>query len=228
MEKPAIVARILALCAASFVFAVPTGRAAPDLPLFADSVELEDAIGLAVLDREIVAYDVAGGASPTLRLERDEQVVWQGSKGRVAILLTDRRGLARSADVGGWHEKRYRIAEVKPERALIGSRLGLVVTSQRLLGFDSRAGIWLEHPIGLYEDLRAVRTSDSAMVVVTQHRAIGFSPDSGAFFDIALRLHEKLEAVTALASVATVTTSQRVLVFHGRTGSWQVRQRRLN
>ncbi len=228
MEKPAIVARAFALCTALFVVAVPSGRAAPGLPLFADSVELEDAIGLSVLDREIVAYDVAGGASPVFRLERGEQVVWQGSKGRVAILLTDRRGLARSADVGGWHETRYRIGEAKPERALIGSRLGLVVTSHRLLGFDGRAGIWLEHRIGLFEELRAVRTSDSAMVVVTQHRAIGFSPDSGSFFDIALHLHEQLESVTALASIATVTTSKRVLVFRGRTGGWQERQRRLN
>jgi len=228
MDKPAIVARAIALGTALFVVAVPSGRAAPGLPFFADSVELEDAIGLSVLDREIVAYDVAGGASPVFRLERNEQVVWQGSKGRVAILLTDRRGLARSADVGGWHETRYRIAESKPKRALIGSRLGLVITSQRLLGFDSRAGIWREHRIGLFEELQAVRTSDSAMVVVTQHRAIGFSPDSGAFFDIALRLHERLEAVRALASVATVTTSQRVLVFQGRTGSWQEPQRRLN
>ena len=228
MEKPGVITRALAVFAVLGTLAVPSGRTAPGLPLFADSIELEDAIGLSVLDREIVAYDVSGGASPVLRLDRDEQVVWQGSKGRVAILLTDRRGLARSADVGGWHEGRYRLAENKPQSALIGSRLGLVVTSQRLLGFDGRSGVWLEHPIRLFEELRAVRTSDSAMVVVTQYRAIGLSPDSGNFFEIALRLHERLEAVTALASIATVTTSQRVLVFQGRTGSWQERKRPLN
>ena len=96
-----LVSRALALCPALFALTA----SASDLPLFADSVELEDAIGLSVLDREIVAYDVAGGASPVLRLERNERVVWTGAKGRVAILLTDRRGLARSADVGGWHDR---------------------------------------------------------------------------------------------------------------------------
>lgn len=219
-----LVLRALALCPALFSLTA----SASDLPLFADSVELEDAIGLSVLDREIVAYDVAGGASPVLRLERNERVVWKGAKGRVAILLTDRRGLARSADVGGWHESRFRLAESRPEHALIGSRLALVVTSQRLLGFDGRAGLWREHPIGVSEEVRAVRTSDSAMVVVTEHRAIGFSPDSGAFFDIDLRIHEQLEAVSALASIATVTTSHRILVFQGRSGRWQERPRSLN
>ena len=131
----------------------------------------------------------------------------------------------RHAESSSWQERRYLLTEQPVDYAVLSQRLGLVLTSQRALGFFG--GSWTEERLGIREDLLVTRVGPGAAVVVTDRRALGLSADVGGFFETKLRLNEDLESVRAMSSVATITTSQRTLVFRGPSGLWSDQNRTL-
>ena len=56
-----------------------------------DEVRLQDSIAVEIVGREVVAFDLLGSGRLTTRLEIDEVVLWTGARGRVSVVLTDRR-----------------------------------------------------------------------------------------------------------------------------------------
>ncbi len=210
------------LLGALLLLAAPGARAQPLL----DSVQLEDVIVVEVLGRDIVALDGLGSGILIERLELGESVQWTGARGRVALVLTNRRALAATPTDGNWRELRYRLGEEQPRFPLLSERVALVLTDQRALGFSASGG-WLARSIGPREWVRASRIGPSTAVIVTNRRALGFSPRGRGFFEEDLRLHEDIESVNAGSGVATVTTSQRILVFQGASGTWRERRRPL-
>lgn len=185
-----------------------------------DQFELEDTVAIVVLDRELVAHATDRGSS-RLRLEVGEQLVWHGARGRIGFALTDRRLLGYSR-VSGWTDRRLRVAEHVPDRAQLGSRIALFVTSQRAIAYD---GQWREAAIGPQEAFRSSSVGSGAALVVTNRRALGLSPGSGGFVAAKLDIHERVESATTLASSAQITTSRRVLFFSGPSGSWTEQRR---
>ena len=65
--------------------------------LRADETPLEDVLELVHLERQILAIDALGGGETSVTLELGEQVLWSRSRGRVGVVLTDRRVLAVAA-----------------------------------------------------------------------------------------------------------------------------------
>jgi len=193
-------------------------------PLTSGEVELEDVIEVQTLGRELVAFDAKGGTS-RLALDPGESVEWSQARGRVGVVLTDRRALAVAARGPGWQELRWRVSESPPERAFLGERVGLVVTGERLLGFDARRSRWIEQDVGPGERIDAVRVGASTGLVVTDRNAFGLSTETAGFYRLPLQVQESLEAAQASATVATVTTSKRLLVFKALSGSWSVQHR---
>ena len=61
--------------------------------LEAERFVLEDLIAVEIIDREVVAFDLQGSGRLALRLELDEEVLFYGSRGRVAVVLTNQRML---------------------------------------------------------------------------------------------------------------------------------------
>ena len=200
-------------------------NAQPVLDRVLDSVQLEDVIDVEILGRDIVAVDGLGSGILIERLELGESVQWTGARGRVALVLTDRRALAATPGAGNWRAVRYRLGEAQPRFPLLAERVALLVTDQRALGFSASGG-WLARNIGPHEWVRASRIGPSTAVIVTDRRALGFSP-RGRFFETDLRLHEDIESVSAGSGMARVTTSQRILVFQGSSGTWRERRRPL-
>jgi predicted RNA-binding protein len=193
-------------------------------PFSPGEVLLEDVIEVQVLGRELVAFD-ATGATTRLDLDLGENVQWSESRGRVAIVLTDRRALAVASRGAGWQELRWRVSESPPERAFLGERVGLVVTDKRLLGFLAHRSGWIEQGVGPGERLDAVRVGASIGLVVTDRSAFGLSPETAGFYRLPLQVQESFEAARASDTVATVTTSKRLLVFKALSGSWSVQSR---
>lgn len=196
--------------------------------LLESEVELEDVLEITLHDRDLLAWDALGTATPSLRLEIGEEPVWIRASGRVGVVVTDRRLLAVTPSSGQWQEVRLRVHESRPVAALIGKRVALVVTDKRLIGFDGESGNWLTIDVGPNETVRDSRVGAQTAVVLTDRSAYGLSPDAGGFFRIAMSIQEKIESVRVGANLATITTSRRILVFRAPIGVWSEERRNIH
>ena len=190
-----------------------------------DEVPLADVLEILEIDRELLAIDARGGGQLGLRLRLDERVVWRETRGRVGMVLTDQRVLAVAVASGSWQRLELQRGEQVYGRALLGDRVGLLLTSRRAIGFDGGSRNLLESSLGLREQVLATSVGLNVAVVVTDRRALGLSPSVGGFFETPVLLGETLERVEAESNLATVTTSRRLLIFRTPTGSWEIRLR---
>jgi hypothetical protein len=197
-------------------------------PLFPSDVELEDVVQIEIMGRDVLAFDAMGSGSRGFRLEIGEEIVWQKAIGRLGVVATSRRLMGVSADGGSWTELRWGVHETPPERILMGTRVALTVTDKRIIGFDSRTGLWLVRDIGPHETVQVVRVGAGTGVVVTDRTAYGLSPDAGGFLSTPMRIHETLGEVRVSANMATVNTTKRLLVFRAPAGAWTVEDRPIN
>lgn len=193
----------------------------------ADEIPLADSLEVLVLDRRLLAIDARSGGQREEKLRLSERVIWNDSRGRVGVVFTDERVLAVASGSAAWQTENLRREETLPERALLGDRVALVVTSHRVLGFNGGSGNLVESRLGIRERVLAERTGENVAIVVTDRRALGLSPIKGGFFEAKILSDEKLESATASANLATVTTNRRVLIFRATTGSWEERRRTL-
>lgn len=189
-----------------------------------DRVPLEDLLEIVALERQLLAVDARDGGQVAVELEIGERVRWSESRGQVGVVLTDRRILAVSTRSGAWQESRYRRTESPPAAALLGDRVALVETSERLLGFTGEGANLVEYRLGPRELVLASRTGANTGVFLTNRRALGLSARRGGFFSTDLQLREQLVEVTPRANLATVRTNRRLLIFRAPTGSWEVRR----
>jgi hypothetical protein len=181
---------------------------------------LADVLQLLVLERDVVAVDGLAGTELRERLELGEVVLSAESRGRVGVVLTDRRVLAVAVRSGSWQEARYRRGEAPPAGVFLGEQVALVVTSKRAIGFDGGSGNLVERSLGPRERVLAADASGAVGVIVTDRRALGVSPFVGGFFVTKLRVEETLDAVAATGNFATVRTSRRLLTFQAASGAW--------
>jgi hypothetical protein len=199
----------------------PVSRA--QVRLLPDEVEIVDVIVIERDGRNLFAFDALTGQRSRIRLELGETVRFERSRGRVGLVLTDRRALGVASGVG-WQELRYRLQEVTPEIGLVEDRLALVVTSRRALGFIGR-GTWVEERFTPHEIVSALRIGSAVAVVITNRRALGLASDLARFVKTDLQLKEKLESVAARDTQGTIRTNRRILVFSAPRGFWSEQDR---
>jgi hypothetical protein len=210
------------LLATSLVAAL-AGAAATAADRDDDAEVLADDLEIAVLQRELLSIDARGGGQRSTPLELGERVLWTGTRGRVGVVLTDRRVLAVGTQSAAWQATRYRRTEDQPDGALLGGRVALVATSTRVIGFDGGSGNLVERVLGPGERLIGSAIGQNVAVAVTERRALGLSPFTGGFFVADIALGEKFEEVRAVANSATVVTSRRLLIFRAPSGTWEER-----
>jgi hypothetical protein len=194
----------------------------------AGEVPLADVLEILVVDRDLLAIDAAGGGQTTARLRLNETVLWKGARGKVGVIITDQRVLAVATQSGSWQEIDYGRTEQRPESALLGERVALVITSERVLGFNGGSGNLAEYRLGPREKVLAARVGENVGVVATDRRALGISPFKGGFFSTALELGDQIEAISAESNLATLTVRRRLLIFRATTGTWEERSRKLH
>jgi hypothetical protein len=209
------------LLASVLSLALPAAAQSPD------ETPLLDVLEVMVLDRNLVAIDAETGGQRTLPLRLDERVLWKGARGRVGVVFTDQRLAAVAVESAAWQQSGWHRGETLPERAVLGDRVALVITSDRAVGFNGATGNLLESRLGLNERVLSAHAGANVAVVVTDRRALGLSPLVGGFFSTKVFLEERLESVEAGGNLATVTTDRRVLVFRTPTGTWEERRRTL-
>jgi len=202
--------------------AVSTQARAQDVP---GEVPLADVLEILAVDRELLAIDAAGGGQTVARLRLDEVVVWKGARGKVGVVITDQRVLAVATQSGSWQEADYGRTELRPESALLGERIALAITSDRVLGFDGGSGNLVEQRLGPREKFVAARVGENVAVVVTDRQAIGLSPFLGGFFSVPIGLKDQIESISAESNIVTLTSSRQILIFRATTGTWEERTR---
>ena len=188
-------------------------------------VVLEDTISIDHIGRDLYAFDSQGGGRNKLELELRENVEFIQARGRVGLVVTNRRLLAISAGRGGWRSLPLQISERGRTHEWLSSRIALVVTPRRIIGFDAGIGSWVEVGVGPLEDVQDARVSSSTAVVLTENNAYGLSPDAGGFFAQPLQVHEEVESVSANGTIGRVLTSRRLLIFKSSTGTWTSTER---
>ncbi len=198
--------------------------AAPALPAPPGETPIEDVLQIVALDRELIAIDGASGHELSLRLEIGERLIGRHTRGRVGVVVTDRRILAVGVGSGSWQRERLRHGEALLEPPLLGDRVALVLTTRRALGFDGGSRNLVEKDLGPREKPRLRAVGANVAILATGRRALGLSPFRGGFFEIGLRLNEALEGAEAGGNLATLTTSQRLLTFKAASGHWSERQ----
>ncbi|HIF93535.1 MAG: hypothetical protein ABGX04_12355 [Myxococcales bacterium] len=196
------------------------------VPLFPDEIERIDVIAVERDGRDIFAFDSLTGRRAEIRLEIGEEVVFEASRGRLGIVMTNRRALGVAAG-SGWKELRFRLQESAPTVALVEDRVAILVTSRRVIGFVSR-GDWIVGNLSPHESTEAVRVGVSVGVVATNRRALGLAVDADRFVAADLQVKESLESVVAGDTLATVRTNRRILVFSGPAGIWTEQRRKIN
>jgi hypothetical protein len=211
-------AALAALAALALALGAPPGAHAREESPLAPQLDV------VVLPREVVAIDAEGGGSLGERLEIGERVLYAKQRGRVGVVVTDRRLLAVTVRSASWQEARYRNGESPPADVALGDRVALVVTPVRAIGFDGKSGNLVEATLGPQESLLDSVVGQNVAVAVTDRRALGVSAARGGFFELRLRRGERPEQLAALADTVTLQTGRRLLVFRGPTGSWEERR----
>lgn len=213
---------VLASIAAGLAVPAP---ASAQLGLYPAEIERLDVISIEQDGRDLLAFNSVAGTRARVRLEVDEVVLFNESRGRVGIVLTDRRALGIGVG-GNFQEARYRITERAPDFAVVSERVALVATTRRALGFVGRTGGWVEESFTPGENVEAIRAGAAVGIAATNRRVLGLAPDVGRFASLPLRLRESLEAIDAQDTLATLHTDQRILVFSGPRAVWTERVRR--
>lgn len=206
---------------------VIAGPARAQVGLYPDEVDRLDVITVEQDGRDLYAFSSVTGSRGRLRLDVEEVVLFNESRGRIGIVLTSHRAIG-VATGGGFTEVRYRIAERAPDRALVEQRIGLVATGRRALGFVGPSGIWVEEPLTPEESIEALRAGPAVGIVITNRRALGLAPEVGRFASMPFQLREKLESIDAEDTLAKVRTDRRLLVFSGQGAVWTFRNRNLD
>ena len=203
------------------------GEARAQVSLYPDEIDRLDVISIEQDGRNLFSFSSVTGSEARVRLEVDEVVVFNQSRGRVGIVLTDRRALGITIG-GNFQEARYRISERAPDFAVVSERVALVATTRRALGFVGQRGGWIEESLTPGESVEAVRIGTSVGIATTNRRALGLTPEVGRFTSLPFRLKESLESIEAGDTLATLHTDQRILVYSGPRGVWTFRVRNLN
>jgi hypothetical protein len=203
---------------------VPLGSGA-QIRLFADELERVDVIAIERDGRDFFAFDSLTGRRAVIQLELNEEVFFQASRGRVGLVLTDRRALG-VAPGRGWQEFRYRLKERAPEIGIVENRIAILTTDRRALGFNSR-GRWVEERLSPYESAEAIRVGSAVAVVATTRRLLGLAAERNRFISIDRQLNETLESASAQDTLVSIRTNRRILVFAGPTATWSDQKRKI-
>jgi hypothetical protein len=196
------------------------------VPLFPDEFQRTDVIAIELDGRDLFGFDSVTGARTKLRLEVDEAVYFQETRGRVGLVLTSRRAIAIGPGTG-FQDFRYRTSESAPEIGLVEDQIALVATPKRVLGFLGGGGVWVEERLPPSESVEVLRVGGAVGVVATNHRALGLGTQLRSFVATDLRVREVLESVSTQDTLATLRTNKRILVFGALRGKWTVQDRAL-
>lgn len=216
---------LLAVLLVASAALVATRSAAEAPPRFRAELPLLDSIDVIVRDRSVLAVSAESRAHVSRApLELGEDVLWVGVRGRIGLVVTNRRLLAISRTAPVWQFVTFKARESLPQSILLGERVGLVATSHHLYGIAAAGGLLKARELSPYETVVDDLVADNLAVIVTDRRLIGLSGFAGGFFEEPVGIHEDLDYANISSDFATVATDRRLVIFDAESGDWQSRQ----
>jgi hypothetical protein len=186
---------------------------------FFDLRPIEDQLEIVQRDEHLLAVDAWSGAVAEIELGIDEEVLWSQVRGRIGLVVTNRRMLA-TVPADDWNERLFEVSESQPVRIVVGDRVALVATDRRVLTFEGLSGTWSETALGPRERVLSAAAGTNVAVAVTRTRVLGVAAASGGVFEAELGIREEAEQVRVHGSFATVETKLRLLTFRAPSGTW--------
>jgi len=215
-----------ALAAALICFWGAPRPSEAQVPLLPEEIQRVDVIALERDGREIFGFDALTGSTFRMRLELGEEVLFQQARGRVGLLVTDRRALAVAPGID-FRELRFQLREDPPERGLVEDQIAILVTPRRAIAFLGNRGVWIEEKLAASERVVALRVGAGAGVVATHRRALGVGAGTSRFVAADIQVGETLEGLSAQDVQVTLRTNRRILVFNAPRALWTDEDRRL-
>jgi hypothetical protein len=186
---------------------------------FFDLRPIEDQLEIVEREDYLLAIDAWSGAMASAELGIDEEVLWSQVRGRVALVITNRRMLA-TVPAADWNIRDFQVSESNPASVVVGDRVALIATDRRVLTFEGITGTWSETSLGPRERVLSSAAGTNVAVAVTRTRVLGVAAAAGGVYEAELGIREHPEAVRVHGSFATVETKQRLLTFRAPAGTW--------
>ncbi|MFW6011917.1 MAG: hypothetical protein ACOC8R_02420 [Desulfosalsimonas sp.] len=187
------------------------------------SGRVHDIIGIHQIENELIGI-VEGRREYSVVLDRDERIVWRGSKGEVGAVLTENRALALTRVSRGWVELELRSRESGRQESItpfISDYLVMMVTGRRIIGFDSRDGRWVQKSVPLHDRIIDSHINSYVAAVITNKRVFAWAWGRSDFRGKKLRRDETIQYVDTQPHTVTIGTDRRVLVFKSGGGGWR-------
>ena len=181
--------------------------------------DIEDLVDIEQADRKIIAIRDGIQMTP-FELRSKEEVLWLGSDGYIGALLTNERFIAISLSSSGWLEKPLKSKEAYDGSPILCPTLALLVTKERVIGFDAISHRFIEQSLRLDEEFVAAEANDYVAAVISSRRALGLTSGGSAFSEIRFRTSETFQSIRTKSQVITVRTSWRILTFGASSPSW--------
>jgi hypothetical protein len=183
--------------------------------------EIEDLVDIYATDSQFIAV-VDGRRNFSEAIRSGETVVWQGAKGEIGAFLTNERLLAVSLRSGQWNTRYLKINEKKePPEMLIAAHLLIMLTGERIVGFGTHTGGFIQTRIPLGESIVAKDSEGRVAAVVTASRAFGFSANRRGVAEYRFRLNETLVSLKTTYNKITLRTSQRLITLDAEEAVWR-------
>jgi hypothetical protein len=211
---------MVAAGAALALLLLATTPVAAQLPPLA-TVPLLDLVEIVVKNRQVMALSGERGGHIAEPLIGSEEVIWSGARGDIGMVVTDRRVLAITNGSFLWRSLRLKLRETISFAPALGERVGLVLTSERVIGISGTGGELAERALGASEEVVDTMLGENVAVLVTTHRLLGLSGFLPGFVEERVGLYEQFEAGRALANLATVEVGHRLLIFRAPSGLWE-------
>ncbi|MCG8684550.1 MAG: hypothetical protein MI892_06725, partial [Desulfobacterales bacterium] len=113
---------------------------------------IEDKIDVYESDGRVIAV-IEGSNSVSRKLRRNEAVFWQDARGYLGAFLTDARFLVISFTAASWQALPLRRDEADTADAFLSQRIALMVTAERIVGYDAAADRFIETRLPLREEM---------------------------------------------------------------------------
>ena len=194
---------------ATLLYAIPSNSK----DVIKDSVDIEQ------VGRKIFAIR-DGSQTITFELRSNEKVLWLDSDGYVGALLTNERFIAIALSSSSWLETPLKSKEAYDGSPFLSPTLALLVTKERVIGFDAISPRFIEQSLRLDEEFVAAEANDYVAAVVSSRRALGLASGASGFSEIRFRTSETFQSIRTKSQVITVRTSWRILTFDVSSSSW--------
>jgi hypothetical protein len=110
--------------------------------------DIEDLVDIEQVGGKIFAIRDGIQTTP-FELKSKEEVLWLDSDGYIGALLTNERFIAISLSSSGWLEKPLKSKEAYDGSPILSPTLALLVTKERVIGFDAIAHRFIEQSLRL-------------------------------------------------------------------------------